>query len=451
MNRTVSIPSALLPALQAAEARYRENGGSPEHPPAEAAQSLSRVWAVSRFVADNCARDPAMLTELAASGDLLSGSSPAARVKKELLEVPDERMLMTRLRRVRRRELTRIAWRDIAGMAELDETLRDLSELADACIQAALTHLSRWHAERHGTARSAKGVAQSLVVLGLGKLGARELNFSSDIDLIFTYPEAGSSDGERPLDNEEYFLRLGQKLVRVLDEATADGFVFRVDLRLRPFGEAGPLAMSFDAMETYYQNHGREWERYALIKARPVAGDIKAGERLLQTLRPFVYRRYLDYGAFESLRDMKAMLVQEVERRGLTDNIKLGPGGIREIEFIGQVFQLIRGGREPPLRERGIVAVLGYLGEKNYLVTEEARALLKAYTFLRRVENRLQEYADEQVHALPEDEVGRTRIAFAMGYGDWAVSKRTWKQSRRRCTGCSNPWWWRPSPCRKNR
>src|SRR5579859_6785527 len=367
MNRTVSIPAALLPALQTAESRYRDNGGSPEHPPAGAAQSLARVWAVSRFVAENCARDPALLAELEGSGDLAAATSPAPRVKQELLDIQDERALMTRLRRVRRRELTRIAWRDLAGMAELDETLKDLSELADACIQGALMHLARWHSERHGTARSAKGAAQSMVVLGLGKLGARELNFSSDIDLIFAYPEAGSSDGERPLDDEEYFLRLGQRLVRVLDEATADGFVFRVDLRLRPFGEAGPLAMSFDAMETYYQNHGREWERYAFIKARPVAGDLKAGDKLLQTLKPFVYRKYLDYGAFESLRDMKTMIAEDVERRGLSDNIKLGPGGIREVEFVGQVFQLIRGGREPPLRERGIVPVLKHLGAKNYL------------------------------------------------------------------------------------
>ncbi|HEV2110830.1 MAG TPA: bifunctional glutamine synthetase adenylyltransferase/deadenyltransferase, partial [Gammaproteobacteria bacterium] len=218
MNRTVSIPAALLPALQAAEAHYRENGGSPEHPPAEAAQSLARVWAASRFVAENCARDPALLAELAASGDLAAAGSPVARVKKELQEIQDERALMTRLRRVRRRELTRIAWRDLAGTADLDETLRDLSELADACIQGALAHLARWHVEHHGTARNAKGAAQSLVVLGLGKLGARELNFSSDIDLIFAYPEAGGSDGERHLDNEEYFLRLGQKLKRVLDE-----------------------------------------------------------------------------------------------------------------------------------------------------------------------------------------------------------------------------------------
>ncbi len=423
MNRAATIPAVLLPELEAAETRYRDNGGSPEHPPVETAHSLSRVWACSRFVAEACARDPGLLAELAASTHLGRDDSPAPRVLEQLEQVADERMLMMRLRQIRRREMVRIAWRDLAGAAALDETLRDLSDLADACLQAALRHLSRWHAEKHGVARNAKGEAQSLVVLGLGKLGARELNFSSDVDLIFAYPEGGSSDGERPLENEEYFLRLGQKLVRALDEATPDGFVLRVDLRLRPFGEAGPIALSFDALETYYQNHGREWERYAFIKARPVAGDIRAGERLLQELKPFVYRRYLDYGAFESLRDMKAMLTQEVQRRGLEENIKLGAGGIREIEFIGQVFQLIRGGREPPLRERGIVPVLKYLGGHNYLDPRDAEALLKAYAFLRRVENRLQEYADQQVHALPQDDAGRARLAFAMGYDGWAAFK----------------------------
>ncbi len=423
MTRAAAIPAALLPALGTAESRYRENGGAPEHPPAAAAESLSRVWAASSFVAENCARDPRLLEDLAVSGDLSSTASPAARIKEQLKDVADERALMMRLRQLRRREMTRIAWRDLAGWADLDETLRDLSDLADGCTQGALSHLARWHAERHGTARNLKGEAQSLVVLGLGKLGARELNFSSDIDLIFTYPEAGRSDGERPLENEEYFLRLGQKLVKALDEATADGYVFRVDLRLRPFGEAGPIALSFDAMEAYYQSHGREWERYAFIKARPMAGDLKAGERLLQTLRPFVYRRYLDYGAFESLRDMKAMLAQEVERRGLSDNVKLGSGGIREVEFIGQVFQLIRGGREPALRERGIVPVLTYLGAKNYLDAKDAEALLAAYRFLRRVENRLQEAADQQIHDLPEDETARLRLAYAMGYADWKTFK----------------------------
>jgi glutamate-ammonia-ligase adenylyltransferase len=421
MSRAAAIPAVLLPALEAAESRYRENGGSPERPPAAVAESLSRVWASSPFVAQNCAREPRLLEELATSGALNDPASPAARVKEQIKDVADERMLMSRLRQVRRREMTRIAWRDLAGWADLSETLRDLSDLADTLAQGALTHLSKWHAERHGVARNDKGQPQSLVVLGLGKLGAKELNFSSDIDLIFTYPEAGQSDGERPLDNEEYFLRLAQKFTKALDENTGDGFVFRVDLRLRPFGEAGPVALSFDAMETYYQSHGREWERYAFIKARPIAGDLKAGDKLLQELRPFVYRRYLDYGAFESLRDMKALLTQEVARRGLSDNIKLGPGGIREIEFIGQMFQLIRGGREPQLRERGIVAVLTYLGSKNYLDPKDAEALLKAYNFLRRVENRLQEAGDQQVHDLPEDEVARARLIFTMGFADWAA------------------------------
>ena len=419
MDTTAALPETLLPLSQAAQSRYREQGGRLEGLAPAVAETLPRILALSRFAAECCAQDPALLEDLSASGDLASDASPAVRVRRELEGVPDEAALMTRLRRLRRREMLRIAWRDLASWSGLDETLRDLSDLADQCLQGALAHLSRWHVERHGTARNHKGEAQTLLVLGLGKLGARELNFSSDVDLLLAYGEAGESDGPRPLSNEEYFLRLAQKLVRALDEATADGFVFRVDLRLRPFGEAGPVALSFDALETYYQNHGREWERYALIKARPVAGDLKAGERLLQGLRPFVYRRYLDYGAFESLRNMQAMIAGEVERRGMVNNIKLGPGGIREIEFIGQVFQLIRGGREPALRERGIVPVLRHLGGKGYLVPEEAEALVAAYVFLRRVENRLQEYADEQTHDLPEDAAGRARLAHAMGNADW--------------------------------
>ena len=256
---------------------------------------------------------------------------------------------------------------------------RDLSELAErACIQGALTHLARWHAERHGTARGAKGAAQSLVVLGLGKLGARELNFSSDIDLIFAYPEAGASDGERPLDNEEYFLRLGQETgARAGRSHTApEGFVFRVDLRLRPFGEAGPLAMSFDAMEAYYQNHGREWERYALIKARPVAGDLKAGERLLQTSRPFVYRRYLRLRCFfESTARHERPCWCRKWSAGASPTTSSWAWAVsaRSSSSARCSRSSSAADREPPLRERGIVAVLGYLGEKKrYLVAEEA-------------------------------------------------------------------------------
>ncbi|HKT32954.1 MAG TPA: bifunctional [glutamate--ammonia ligase]-adenylyl-L-tyrosine phosphorylase/[glutamate--ammonia-ligase] adenylyltransferase [Gammaproteobacteria bacterium] len=421
MNRSATLPALLTPGFDAARAQWRANGGDPARLSATANDSLPRVWASSAFVAESCAREPGLLQELCTSGDLLNNESPRTRVATHLSAqtVASEDQLMASLRRLRRREMLRIAWRDLAGWVDLAETLRDLSDLADACLDGALKHLSRWHAERHGAARNAKGEPQSLVVLALGKLGAGELNFSSDVDLIFAYPEHGASDGGKPLDNDEYFLRLGQRLKRVLDEPTADGFVFRVDLRLRPFGEAGPLAMSFNAMETYYQNHGRDWERYALIKMRPCAGDVESGAQLLERLQPFVYRRYLDFNAFESLREMKELIRQDVVRRGLEDNIKLGPGGIREIEFIAQVFQLIRGGREPPLRARAVLPVLRHLGAENYLKPQEAAELASAYEFLRRVENRLQEWRDQQTHELPRDAEGRVRLAWSMNCVGW--------------------------------
>ncbi|MBU6510192.1 MAG: bifunctional [glutamate--ammonia ligase]-adenylyl-L-tyrosine phosphorylase/[glutamate--ammonia-ligase] adenylyltransferase [Gammaproteobacteria bacterium] len=421
MNRSATLPALLKPALDAALAQWCVEGGDPSRLPKTVNDSLPRVWASSAFVAESCAREPQLLDELCASGDLLSNDSPRARVATYLSaqKFESEEQLMASLRQLRRREMLRIAWRDLAGWANLAETLRDLSGLADACLDGALQHLSRWHAERHGVARNAKGEPQSLVVLALGKLGAGELNFSSDVDLMFAYPEHGASDGLKPLENDEYFLRLGQKLKRTLDAVTGDGFVFRVDLRLRPFGEAGPLAMSFDAMETYYQNHGRDWERYALIKLRPAAGDLKAGRQLQERLRPFVYRRYLDFDAFDSLREMKELIRQDVARRGQEDNIKLGPGGIREIEFIAQVFQLIRGGREPPLREPAVLPVLRHLGAENYLKPQEAAKLTEAYEFLRRVENRLQEWRDQQTHELPSDAAGRVRLAWSMGFDEW--------------------------------
>jgi len=422
-----TIPELLLAVWE----RYQQSLKAMPELPEAAAATLPRVWLCSEFVAQNCTRHPQLLADLIKSGDLQSTQSPASRVIAALQAVQDEAELSRSLRQVRRREMTRIAWRDLAGWAKLEETLGDLSALADACVDGALALLSRWHVERYGIARNAKGEAQSLVVLGMGKLGAHELNFSSDIDVIFAYPENGSSDGSKLLDNEEYFIRLVQKLVRMLDEATPDGFVFRVDLRLRPFGEAGPLAMSFGALETYYQNHGREWERYALIKARPVAGDFDQGERLLRTLRPFMYRRYLDFNAFESLREMKQLIMQEVLRRGLEDNIKLGRGGIREIEFIGQVFQLIRGGREAPLRERAIIPVLRHLGRMNYLQPVETETLISAYAFLRSTENRLQEYQDEQTHELPKDEVDRMRLAWSMEFETWPAFSQALDGHRR--------------------
>lgn len=382
-------------------------------------ESLPRVWACSEFVARACLQYPQMLEELVTGGELLRAREEGEvgrQVGEALAGVGDEAELKKRLRGLRRRELVRIAWRDLAGWADLEEVITELSWFAEACIDTALAQLHAWQQVQVGTPRNAAGEPQSLVVLGMGKLGARELNFSSDVDLIFAYPQEGETDGERALSNHEYFIRLGRRLIAALNDTTEDGFVFRVDMRLRPNGDSGPLALSFGAMEHYYQVHGREWERYAMVKARVVGGDRAAGADLLAALRPFVYRRYLDYGAFESLREMKQMVALEVRRKGMERNIKLGAGGIREIEFIGQAFQLIRGGREPALQERRILPVLEHLGRGDHLPGYAVAELSQAYIFLRRVEHRLQEFADKQTHDLPGDDVGRARLAFAMGF-----------------------------------
>lgn len=420
------VPSQLQPPVQRAWERFVANAPelasqflNSEKPLTE----LARVWACSEFVAAACVREPPMLASLLMDGELDQRSDQGGllrRLREAAEDADDSQTLGNVLRRLRRRQMVRIAWRDLTGRASLEESLQDLTHLAECCLQVGLDCLYRWEVARYGVPRNAEGEPQALVVLGMGKLGGGELNFSSDIDLILGYAEAGETDGRRVVTNAEFFRGLGQKLARLLDEITDQGFVFRVDLRLRPFGEAGPIASTFSALEQYYQSHGRDWERYALIKARPVAGDLAAGEALLQSLRPFVYRRYLDFGAVEALREMKQMIAREVERKGLRRNIKLGPGGIREVEFVAQAFQLIYGGRRPALRQRSTMAVLDTLAADRDLPVFAVRALKEAYRFLRLTENRMQAHADQQVHDLPTDEVAKGRLAFAMGYSSWA-------------------------------
>lgn len=438
-NPLNGLPPALCEQVKRAWQAYTEAATEakvklPQHPDLLAV--LFRVWAYSDFVAQSCVRQPKMFTELLEGGDLrrdYSASEYSRTLQTILVQAKNEDALCRNLRALRQREMLRIAWRDLAGWADLDETLSDLSNLASACLDGALAWLYQRQCQVLGTPRNAKGEAQTLVVIGMGKLGAAELNFSSDIDLIFAYPEDGVTQGKRRrISNEEFFVTLCQALVHVLDTITPDGLVFRVDTRLRPFGESGPLVLSFAAMEDYYQTHGREWERYALIKASIVAGDRVQGERLLASLRPFVFRRYLDFNALAALREMKAMIAHEIERKGMADNIKLGEGGIREIEFIGQVFQLIRGGRDVRLQERGILKILHTLGEARYLPPELAQELSATYEFLRRVENRLQEARDEQTHSLPEDELERLRLALAMGYPAWSKFEPILNAQRKR-------------------
>ncbi|MEN8177506.1 MAG: bifunctional [glutamate--ammonia ligase]-adenylyl-L-tyrosine phosphorylase/[glutamate--ammonia-ligase] adenylyltransferase [Pseudomonadota bacterium] len=385
-------------------------------------ESLLQVWEASSYVVQSCHRDMGLLPELIGSGHLGAsylGEELSRQLADWLADVQDDVTLGKKLRLFRRYQMVRIIWRDIAGWAPLAETLEDLSALADACIGGALDRLYAWTRTELGTPRNKAGDVQSLVVIGMGKLGARELNLSSDIDLIFAYPEAGQTDGERSKTNEQFFIRLSQRMVQALDSVNADGFVFRVDTRLRPYGNAGPLAMSFDAMEGYYESQAREWERYAMIKARVVAGEEATGARLIQMLRPFVYRRYLDYGAIESLREMKQLISRELHKKGMDANVKLGSGGIREIEFIGQAFQLIRGGRDKALQIRSILPVLKLLEARDILPEYVAKELIQAYEFLRLVENRIQAWADKQTHLLPGDDEGRLRLARSMRFSDW--------------------------------
>jgi len=398
--------------------------------------ALPKVFAASDFVARACVQHPGLLHELVETGDLLrayGAGELTRRLARELANVADEAALKARLRMLRRREMVRIAWRDLAGLADLSEVMATLSELADACVHEALDKLHAWACARYGTPRGAHSrQPQSLVVLGLGKLGGGELNFSSDIDLIFAYPEEGETAGAQVLSNHEFFIRLGQSLIGALHENTADGFVFRVDMRLRPNGASGPLALSFDAMEHYYQTHGREWERYALIKARVIAGDHIASKELLARLKPFVFRKYLDYGTLDAIRSMKAMIEREVARKGLQTNVKLGPGGIREIEFLAQALQLIRGGREPELAEPALLKVLPCLAAGGHITPEAEHELAAAYVFLRNTEHRLQMADDRQTQELPTDEKEKLRLAFASGFADWARFETALNRQRRR-------------------
>ncbi len=400
-------------------------------------RGLCRLFAISEFVAELCIRSPHYVEDLLDSGDLLADSWPGVlqeRVRGQLADCPDETALKRTLRHIRQREMLRIAWRDLAGWAALEETLTDLSDLADACIDGALEQLAGWQsADTPLPVCVNGGKPAQLVVLAMGKLGAHELNFSSDIDLIFAYPEARRPARKKnALSPEQYFTRLGQSLIHVLSDHDADGFVFRVDMRLRPYGSAGALACSYEALEEYYQSQGREWERYAMIKARPVSGDADSRHELMELLRPFVFRRYLDFQAFDALRDLKRQIRKEVERRDQQDNIKLGPGGIREIEFIVQAFQLVHGGREAQLRQRGVLDVLPMLVELKLLPQQTAGQLVSAYHFLRRSENHLQALHDRQVHHLPESDGERAQLALSMGYPDWKRYSAALNGHRRR-------------------
>ncbi len=341
-------------------------------------------------------------------------------ISAKLESCDSEASLHRFLRLFRRKYLTMIAIADLCQLASLRWCLTQLSELADCLIVAAKDWLTKECVNLWGQPQNKAGEKQELLVYAMGKLGGKELNFSSDIDLIFSYPESGQTVGaRRVLDNQQFFTRLGQKLLTALNQVTVDGFVYRVDMRLRPFGESGPLVMNFNAMENYYQDQGRDWERYAMLKARLI-GDSRFHGVLSNMLRPFVYRRYIDFSVIESFRRMKMMIAQEARRKKRHNNIKLGAGGIREIEFIAQVFQLIRGGRQVQLQERNLLTALALLAQHDCISNESKQVLESAYCFLRESENAIQAFADEQTQELPSDDKNQARLALRMGCRDWA-------------------------------
>ena len=401
----------------------------PDDLPPPLRDAARHVFACSEFVADAFARDAALWPDLARAHALDrlrsaggEGCWPDGRTPEAGAPEP---AWQSWLRRWRRREMVRIAWRDLTGAASLEETLEDLSAFADDAIALALREAWTLTTARYGSPAYADGEAMPLVVVGMGKLGGRELNFSSDIDLVFLFPGHGETQHTAPVSHEEFFLRLGQTLIRLLAAVTVDGFVFRVDMRLRPFGDSGPLACSFASFEDYLVQHGRDWERYAWVKARAITGVEAYADLYAEAVRPFVYRRYLDFGVFDSLREMKALIEKQVARRDLVDHLKLGPGGIREIEFIVQALQLIRGGQDRRLQSPRLLEVLPLLGRQKLLRPQVVQALDAAYRYLRTIENRLQMLRDAQVHSLPQDEASQQRLARAMGEADWAALRRT--------------------------
>ncbi len=424
------LPAILLPLVTRSEQSFRtavaaleDDHGFADWTPERWAQ-FARVTAASEFVIEQSVRDPLMLLTLVQSGELDRAFAPGelcAQIAAAVNAAQTEEELGRALRRQRARHQVRIIWRDLTRQADLVQTCRDLSDMADATIDQAYQWLYSRHCEQFGTPTGRRsGEPQQMVILGMGKLGAVELNLSSDIDLIFAYPEGGETVGvKRSLDNQEFFIRLGQRLIKALDPMTVDGFVFRVDMRLRPYGSSGALVLSFNALEQYYQDQGRDWERYAMIKARVVAGDQVAGAQLLDMLRPFVYRRYLDFSAIEALRTMKQLIQQEVRRKGMADNIKLGSGGIREVEFIAQAFQLIHGGRDLSLQQRPLLKVLSTLEGQGYLPPAVISELREGYEFLRYTEHAIQAIADRQTQMLPDGAQDQARIAFMLGFADW--------------------------------
>lgn len=381
-----------------------------------------RLWHASTFIKRVCISQPAWFSALLRNKTLQHDYS--AKEFEQILtpvfsQVENIEDLQRLLRRMRAAEYTRIAWRELQSYASVKQTLYEISVFAEICINKTIS----WCFEYLCKQAHANDVLpeNNLIVYALGKLGGQELNFSSDVDLVFAYVDDEEQTHDKTTEAIKFYTKLAQLFIKVLAEQTEDGFVYRVDTRLRPFGGSGTLIPSLSAIDLYFQSHGRDWERYAWIKSRAIAGDWQAGNSFLQQVKPFIYRRYIDYGAMQCLRDMKVLIANKAAQNRNKIDVKVGQGGIREIEFIAQVFQLVHGGRDKNLRMHSTLMALRYLGAKELLSHEEVTQLIEAYLFLRHIENALQIRDDQQTHTLPSDEKQQEHYAYMLSYASWSV------------------------------
>ncbi len=385
----------------------------------ESHQLIQLLWEQSAYSERLCQKYPHWMNELVEIGsEPLERSTIDEIVNQAVSGVNEEALLMQRLREVRHQLLLQLCWKDLVLQAEVFDILQDLSALADACVQVACDWMSNTLTEKYGVPRTEQNQQVNFIVIAMGKLGGDELNFSSDIDVMFCYSESGQTDGNRSITNQEFFTQFAQGVIRILSDVTEDGFVYRVDCRLRPFGESGPLVVNLNHVEDYLQTHGREWERYAFVKSRVIYGEARDKQQFDEIVTSFVYRKYIDFGVINTLREMKDLITQQMAKKGNLNNIKLGIGGIREIEFIMQFFQLVHGGQNPRLQSRRIIEVLHEVDATGYLRSQDVNELVLAYRFLRRVENRLQMFNDEQTHVIPENQKQLQVLSESMGFVD---------------------------------
>ena len=400
---------AAVPRLEATLGDLAENPRTTE--------IVLQVFSTSQYLTEILIRDPELLDWLQGGPERRDRSALIDDLWTSVAGLPDEDGQRLALRRFRRRESLRIGYNDIVRGFPLEVTTLDLSDLADACVEAAV-RLARARAEaRFGTPLTARGSAARFVVLGLGKLGGQELNYSSDIDLVFLYDEDGQTSGPKVVSNAEFFARMGSDLVRLLADHTALGIAYRVDMRLRPDGEQGVLARSLDATLGYYVTRGRTWERQALIKCRPVAGDLALGETFLEAIKPFVYRRYLGAAEIAEIKALKRRIEQRTVTAGTAEvEVKTGRGGIRDVEFVVQFLQLLHGGEYPEVRHVTTLQAIARLEQVGCLSAEERHIMDDTYRFFRQVEHRLQILFDRQTHEMPRDLESVRNLALRMGY-----------------------------------